>query len=145
MCGIRLTWPDCSGTCSVMQESLACSTTHPSPSSSNDRRMTGLCGSGSSLARAILLMCCTCQTQKRRKIDPILLRLYGKNTEEFINRNKENRLMEFIHSNLNGAIKLYARFQNGRLEQFVVCKTCDDALIRDPKYVPKIAAATAEL
>lgn len=76
---------------------------------------------------------------------PMLLRVYGKNTDEVINREKELGLLKKL-SQKNIGPKLLGIFTNGRFEQFLDgYVTLDKDHIRDPVILEMIAKRMKEL
>lgn len=73
----------------------------------------------------------------------IVLRVYGDNTEKFVNREEEVALMKVLHKNGFGPSVL-GTFANGRIESFLnlVCLKPND--ISDSVYVASIAKTLGE-
>jgi ethanolamine kinase len=56
------------------------------------------------------------------KDEHLLIRIYGDNTEILINRERDNDVFQQL-SNIGFGIKLYATFNNGRIEEYIDCTT----------------------
>jgi ethanolamine kinase len=81
---------------------------------------------------------------KEKKTEMILVRVYGKNSELMINRQKEIRNMKILQQNGCGA-KLYAIFRNGIAYQYVSGSTLTVDTIHDSNVFPAVAAACAKM
>jgi len=73
----------------------------------------------------------------------LVVRVYGDNTEKFVDRKEEVGLMEALHKNGFGP-RVLGTFSNGRIESFLdlVCLQPDD--IAKPIYVKNIAKTLGE-
>lgn len=61
----------------------------------------------------------------------VLVRLYGRMTELFVNRDREVEMFQVLHSHGCGP-QIYCSFQNGICYEFVRGTVLDDELLRQP-------------
>lgn len=73
----------------------------------------------------------------------IVLRVYGENTEKFIDREEEVNMMKVLHSHGFGP-QVLGTFQNGRIESFLYMKCLEAEDICKPEYATKIAKTLAK-
>lgn len=76
--------------------------------------------------------------------DPVLVRVYGNNTELLIDREEENRTFGTL-SRRGLSCHLYGRFRGGRVEQFLDAQPLMDADLRKPGFQALIARELARL
>ncbi|XP_041852430.1 ethanolamine kinase 1 [Melanotaenia boesemani] len=69
----------------------------------------------------------------------VLVRLYGKMTELYVNRDREVAMFQVFHAHGCGP-EIYCSFQNGICYEFVRGKVLDDELLRQPSIYRLIAA-----
>ncbi|XP_071347631.1 ethanolamine kinase 1 [Trachinotus anak] len=69
----------------------------------------------------------------------ILVRLYGRMTELYVNRDREVEMFQVFHAHGCGP-QIYCSFQNGICYEFVRGKVLDDELLRQPSIYRLIAA-----
>ncbi|XP_026220551.1 ETNK_euk domain-containing protein [Anabas testudineus] len=69
----------------------------------------------------------------------VLVRLYGKMTELYVNRDKEVEMFQLFHAHGCGP-EIYCSFQNGICYEFIRGKVLDDELLRQPSIYRLIAA-----
>uniref|UniRef100_A0A7N8X1M1 ethanolamine kinase n=1 Tax=Mastacembelus armatus TaxID=205130 RepID=A0A7N8X1M1_9TELE len=69
----------------------------------------------------------------------VLVRLYGRMTELFVNRDREVEMFQVLHSHDCGP-KIYCTFQNGICYEFVRGTVLEDKLLRQPSIYRLIAA-----
>lgn len=69
----------------------------------------------------------------------VLVRLYGKMTELYVNRDREVEMFQVFHAHGCGP-EIYCSFQNGICYEFVRGKVLDDELLRQPSIYRLIAA-----
>lgn len=68
----------------------------------------------------------------------VLVRLYGKMTELYLNRDKEVEMFQLLHAHGCGP-QIYCSFQNGICYEFIQGTALDDKIIRQPsiyRYLP---------
>nr|XP_057930821.1 ethanolamine kinase 2-like isoform X3 [Doryrhamphus excisus] len=80
-----------------------------------------------------LLGCCVDQS------DTVLVRLYGKQTELFVDRQREVEMFQVFHAHGCGP-EIYCSFQNGICYQFVEGTVLEDTLLYQPSIYRLIAA-----
>lgn len=61
----------------------------------------------------------------------VLVRLYGRMTELYVNREREVQMFQVLHSYRCGP-QIYCTFQNGICYEFVPGTVLDDTLVRQP-------------
>jgi len=84
-------------------------------------------------------------TKKDEKlITSVLIRIYGENTENLIDREKEIKLYRYL-SEKKLAPKLYSEFAIGRIEEFIEATTLTAQDIRNPEIFTKVARRLASL
>lgn len=76
--------------------------------------------------------------------DTFLLRIYGKNTEQFISRDDEILTMK-VMKNVNLGPDFYTRFKNGICYEYLPGSIIDNRMVNDANISTKIAEATANL
>ncbi|XP_029992493.1 ethanolamine kinase 1 [Sphaeramia orbicularis] len=69
----------------------------------------------------------------------VLVRLYGRKTELFVNRDREVEMFQVFHAHGCGP-QIYCSFQNGICYEFVRGTVLDDELLRQPSIYRLIAA-----
>ncbi|XP_034540746.1 ethanolamine kinase 1 [Notolabrus celidotus] len=69
----------------------------------------------------------------------VLVRLYGRMTELYVNRDREVEMFQVLHAHGCGP-QIYCSFQNGICYEFVRGKVLDDELLRQPSIYRLIAA-----
>uniref|UniRef100_A0A8C3G887 ethanolamine kinase n=1 Tax=Cyclopterus lumpus TaxID=8103 RepID=A0A8C3G887_CYCLU len=69
----------------------------------------------------------------------VLVRLYGKMTELYVNRDREVEMLQVFHTHGCGP-QIYCSFQNGICYEFVRGTVLDDELLRQPSIYRLIAA-----
>ncbi|KAM9854544.1 ethanolamine kinase 1 [Aulostomus maculatus] len=69
----------------------------------------------------------------------VLVRLYGRMTELYVNRNREVEMFQIFHDHGCGP-EIYCSFQNGICYEFVRGTVLDDELLRQPSIYRLIAA-----
>lgn len=69
----------------------------------------------------------------------VLVRLYGRMTELYVNRDREVEMFQLLHAHGCGP-KIYCSFQNGICYEFVRGTVLDDELLRQPSIYRLIAA-----
>jgi ethanolamine kinase len=78
------------------------------------------------------------------KDDMVLVRIYGDNTEKFIDRKAELSNMKLFYDNGCGPT-IYASFANGIAYSFIPGDMLDTDSVRDPKMYPLVAAMMAKM
>ena len=78
------------------------------------------------------------------KEDMVLVRIYGEDTEKFIDRESEKENMKRMEESGCGS-KLYAAFQNGLSYEFVHGKVLEPAVLYDPQIYREVAACVARM
>ena len=78
------------------------------------------------------------------KRDMVLVRIYGEDTEKFIDRDSEKENMKKMEESGCGS-KLYAAFKNGLSYEFVHGKTLQLEMLFDPKVYREVAKSVAML
>ncbi|XP_057369567.1 ethanolamine kinase 1-like [Daphnia carinata] len=76
--------------------------------------------------------------------DTILVRVYGENTEQVIDRENEIKIMQLLYP-LGLSSKIYAAFTNGLIYQYLVGRTLDEKSCYDPNIYPLVAQKMAEI
>jgi len=76
--------------------------------------------------------------------DMVLVRIYGEDTEKFIDRESEKENMKRMEESGCGS-KLYAAFQNGLSYEFVHGKVLEPAVLYDPQIYGEVAACVARM
>ncbi|KAI1903920.1 hypothetical protein AGOR_G00000370 [Albula goreensis] len=76
--------------------------------------------------------------------DMVLVRVYGKRTELFVDRQKEMEMFQVLHAQGRGP-QLYCSFHNGICYQFVSGAALDDSLLTQPSIYRLIAAEMARI
>ncbi|MGH0132495.1 UNVERIFIED_CONTAM: hypothetical protein FKN15_053941 [Acipenser sinensis] len=76
--------------------------------------------------------------------DIILVRVYGKKTELFVDRENELRNFRILHSH-NCGPELYCTFQNGICYEFVKGTVLDKWLVREPTIYRLVAMEMARI
>ncbi|XP_034444920.1 ethanolamine kinase 1 [Hippoglossus hippoglossus] len=74
----------------------------------------------------------------------VLVRLYGRMTELYVNRNKEVEMFQVFHAHGCGP-QIYCSFQNGICYEFVRGTVLDDELLRQPSIYRLIAAEVGRI
>ncbi|KAK2842656.1 hypothetical protein Q5P01_012856 [Channa striata] len=74
----------------------------------------------------------------------VLVRLYGKMTELYVNRDREVEMFQVFHAHGCGP-QIYCSFQNGICYEFVRGTVLDDELLRQPSIYRLIAAEMARI
>uniref|UniRef100_A0A8D2ZD75 ethanolamine kinase n=1 Tax=Scophthalmus maximus TaxID=52904 RepID=A0A8D2ZD75_SCOMX len=69
----------------------------------------------------------------------VLVRLYGRRTELYVNRDEEVEMFQVFHAHGCGP-QIYCTFQNGICYEFVSGKVLEDELLRQPSIYRLIAA-----
>ncbi|GLD62192.1 ethanolamine kinase 1-like isoform X1, partial [Lates japonicus] len=69
----------------------------------------------------------------------VLVRLYGRMTELYVNRDREVEMFQVFHAHGCGP-QIYCSFQNGICYEFVRGTVLDDELLRQPSIYRLIAA-----
>ncbi|XP_054475927.1 ethanolamine kinase 1 [Anoplopoma fimbria] len=69
----------------------------------------------------------------------VLVRLYGRMTELYVNRDREVEMFQVFHAHGCGP-QIYCSFQNGICYEFIRGKVLDDGLLRQPSIYRLIAA-----
>ncbi|KAM9376217.1 ethanolamine kinase 1 [Pholidichthys leucotaenia] len=69
----------------------------------------------------------------------VLVRLYGRMTELYVNRDREVEMFQVLHAH-NCGPEIYCTFQNGICYEFVRGESLDDELLRQPSIYRLIAA-----
>ncbi|XP_076002940.1 ethanolamine kinase 1-like isoform X2 [Genypterus blacodes] len=69
----------------------------------------------------------------------VLVRLYGKKTELYVNRDREVEMFQVLHTHGCGP-EIYCRFKNGICYEFVRGTVLEDELLRQPSIYRLIAA-----
>ncbi|KAJ8249143.1 hypothetical protein GJAV_G00231620 [Gymnothorax javanicus] len=76
--------------------------------------------------------------------DTVLVRVYGQETERFVDRKRERETFHILHAYGHGP-QLYCSFQNGICYQFVQGAALDDKLLRQPHIYRLIATEMARI
>ncbi|XP_056908047.1 ethanolamine kinase 2 isoform X2 [Takifugu flavidus] len=76
--------------------------------------------------------------------DCVLVRLYGRMTELYVNREREVQMFQVLHSYRCGP-QIYCTFQNGICYEFVPGTVLDDTLVRQPPIYRLIAAEMGKI
>ncbi|XP_023008806.1 ethanolamine kinase 1 [Maylandia zebra] len=74
----------------------------------------------------------------------VLVRLYGKMTELYVNRDHEVEMFQILHAHRCGP-EIYCSFQNGICYEFVRGTVLDDKLLRQPSIYRLIAAEMGKI
>merc|ERR1711892_1213 len=80
----------------------------------------------------------------RNKRDMVLIRIYGEDTDKFIDRDREKENMKMMEQGGCGG-KLYAAFQNGLSYEFVAGQVLEPSLLFDPKIYREVAKCLARM
>ena len=78
------------------------------------------------------------------KQDTVLVRIYGENTDKFIDRESEKENMKRMETAGCGS-KLYASFQNGLSYEFVHGKVLEPSILFDPRIYREVAKCVARM
>jgi len=78
------------------------------------------------------------------KGDMVLVRIYGEDTDKFIDRDREKENMKLMEQSGCGG-KLYAAFQNGLSYEFVHGKVLEPAILFEPKIYREVAVCVARM
>jgi ethanolamine kinase len=78
----------------------------------------------------------------RPEDDGVLVRIYGKNTEQIIDRKAEFENFKFLYS-AGVAPALYATFDNGMVYKYIRGKTLTTTTVRDPRIYRLVAKTMA--
>ena len=70
--------------------------------------------------------------------EPVLIRIFGAKTEYIINRPNESIIVTYLH-NINYSCQIYAKFNNGRIEQFLSGAALEPVEMSYPHIQPLIA------
>lgn len=76
--------------------------------------------------------------------ETLLVRVYGKDSEKFIDRDEEIATIEII-KDIGLGPKFYCRFANGICYEYLPGSIVDHQLVTDPEVYPKIADSVARL
>lgn len=68
----------------------------------------------------------------------VLVRLYGRRTELYVNRDEEVEMFQVFHAHGCGP-QIYCTFQNGICYEFVSGKVLEDELLRQPSIYRSLA------
>ncbi|XP_053741745.1 ethanolamine kinase 2 [Synchiropus splendidus] len=79
-----------------------------------------------------------CYVGSLQESDCVLVRLYGKMTELYINRNREVEMFQLLHAHGCGP-EIYCSFNNGICYEFVQGKVLDDEVLHQPSIYRLIA------
>lgn len=90
------------------------------------------------------LFCCYLKSDGPDTSNTILFRVYGKNTEKFVNRQDEIATMKLMNSIKLGP-KFYCTFKNGISYEYLPGSIADPKLVYEPLVFPKIAESVATL
>ena len=80
----------------------------------------------------------------RDKQDLVLIRIYGEDTDKFIDRDSEKKNMKMMEFGGCGS-KLYAAFKNGLSYEFVHGKMLEPSMLFDPKIYREVAKCLAKM
>lgn len=72
-----------------------------------------------------------CSVDPRQDSGCLLVRLYGRMTELYVNREREVEMFQLLHSHGCGP-QIYCTFQNGICYEFVPGTVLDHTLVRQP-------------
>eukprot|EP00899_Mesostigma_viride_P016114 jgi/Mesvir1/24503/Mv21851-RA.1 len=82
-------------------------------------------------------------TDASRTLEPVLVRIFGADTEVFIDRDAEQRALPHLNAAGFGA-QVLGTFKNGRLEVFLPYRTCNVHDMAEPAMAAKIASLLAK-
>ena len=78
------------------------------------------------------------------KKDLVLIRIYGEDTDKFIDRDREKKNMKMMELGGCGS-KLYAAFKNGLSYEFVHGKVLESSMLFDPQIYREVAKCLAKM